>query len=1284
LNAAALTDEIEPDQTPLAASADEDAQAAADDATYTATLQQADDNNAATATTTTFGAALLRANVSSSAGYYERVETLDQLNALCADSSSQFAIVAVDGNVMVGSNTQTISSDTYYDSYSYAADAVLNSMQASMLPVRSSDGSIYFVLNDGSSYVSPTNRSKMHWQFTSYTYSQRANNYSYASDDFYRVKNKSTGGYLWLGNSYGYYSSYYSYYDYGTGIQLTRQSSEKTWRLHANASSYSYWLNSTYSSSTGFSLEQTEITESSFASSYVAASNHDFIILHYVSGVSAVDDEAQADAIESESVTDINSETKPQTVADTQTHSSAVSNTTNVTDDSALLGAQVTAVSDATSSNIENILQNATTQSDNDGRVVSDKSVVYQKDDYGAFDANSYSMGDYSVTLSALGQEWTTQEEGNTETPIDVVFVLDLSSSMYSGPSYEDPRWQDSVDAINAITVDIMNRNENNRVGLVVYSDNAKTVLELNHYDLSKSNNKILDYDKDELTWATYVYNDGETSKSTTTQVSNESLFAGMGYTIEKRAYYYGQASFKTAPNLTAQVYNKSTDKVEYVTVDNDGASLGNQNLGMFTTDGFNSDADGLWGRTFTQLGLQQTYKVFSNGASSRNIQVKTNDATGNVVTKTVTRQPVEILLSDGEPTLGTYDYMNPSSGPLYGIGYSSGVFGYGTVLSANYFKNMTSVAYDKKAAFYSFGLGLSEDSQTFGCAILDPSTERIDAYSDKSIYKEYLYYSNYPSYSTSYYNSTTEYYSYRDSYYLYLLLKSDYSGLKTQDTLFGSSPVSLLEGFGYTHAYLTSAKNPYSNYSYCDDSFFGEKTSTELLANLKSILDDIQYYNNYGFLLEEGTSLDMLDEIGSGMEVKGTPVLRYNGQNYASTKNARGSDSSGAYTQYWYEHTATLDTNTAKKEADQTRNLGLIVVKVYDAVYTDAGVLQTPQKVLLSVPEQLVPVVYPNLFKQFYFEELPVRLIFKVGLTQASRDSIANAQGDYEATFYTNTDKTSGGTNTYKAAATTVTFEPKVGSTDNTDNTYYKDLTSGSTYNFAAKTTAANASGTYAYSFAEIPTITQDSTGKDTSIKVTQYLGNIGKLSISKPDGLALVVSKEWSDANAASQSAVTVSVYGTGTRTSTYGGSVSGTWKVGDITLSAANNWKATFTAAKEQTSGSYTYNYTNFYVAENLSSASGFVPTYKQGSGDDIETLTQLEAPLELYGGGEVSGAVAVTGGKLTVVNAKAYTLPSSGGVGAGAPVAAGCALAALSLAALATLRRTRRTVTPIPPR
>jgi len=69
-------------------------------------------------------------------------------------------------------------------------------------------------------------------------------------------------------------------------------------------------------------------------------------------------------------------------------------------------------------------------QSSNDGRVMTDKSVVYRADDYDAYDTDSYEQGDFSVTLSALAQEWTIQDEVDDAIPVDMVFILDLSNSM--------------------------------------------------------------------------------------------------------------------------------------------------------------------------------------------------------------------------------------------------------------------------------------------------------------------------------------------------------------------------------------------------------------------------------------------------------------------------------------------------------------------------------------------------------------------------------------------------------------------------------------------------------------------------------------------------------------------------------------------------------------------------------------------------------------------------------------------------------------------------------------
>jgi hypothetical protein len=60
-------------------------------------------------------------------------------------------------------------------------------------------------------------------------------------------------------------------------------------------------------------------------------------------------------------------------------------------------------------------------QSENDGRLFADKSVVYGSDDYGAVNAEDCETGDFSVSLSALGQEQTAKSSILLEKNTDVV-----------------------------------------------------------------------------------------------------------------------------------------------------------------------------------------------------------------------------------------------------------------------------------------------------------------------------------------------------------------------------------------------------------------------------------------------------------------------------------------------------------------------------------------------------------------------------------------------------------------------------------------------------------------------------------------------------------------------------------------------------------------------------------------------------------------------------------------------------------------------------------------------
>jgi hypothetical protein len=250
------------------------------------------------------------------------------------------------------------------------------------------------------------------------------------------------------------------------------------------------------------------------------------------------------------------------------------------------------------------------------------------------------------------------------------------------------------------------------------------------------------------------------------------------------------------------------------------------------------------------------------------------------------------------------------------------------------------------------------------------------------------------------------------------------------------------------------------------------------------------------------------------------------------------------------------------------------------------------------------------------------------------------------------------------------------MGETDDLDCTYYKTIaTSSNQYKRVNK--SSNASNTYAYNFYEKATPTKDSsTGDITEIKVIQYWGNNGSVTISKPKGLALVLKKEWG-AGATQTDSVTVDIFAHGTRTNAADGTTeTGIWEIGRQTITAANNWTAFFSQEATKIDSTYTYQFDAFYAKEDQSGLTDILITYKTGKGSDLVEATAVE-DFDVGEGdttrSEFYGAVPVESGRLIVLNTPTYTLPSSGGVGAGVPVAVGCVLSLCSLAALALLRR-----------
>ncbi|MCF0121136.1 MAG: VWA domain-containing protein, partial [Oscillospiraceae bacterium] len=121
-----------------------------------------------------------------------------------------------------------------------------------------------------------------------------------------------------------------------------------------------------------------------------------------------------------------------------------------------------------------------------DGMVSTDKSVIYNDDDYSAI--KSYDFGEFGVTLSVIGQDYMLQERSHVNIPLDVMFVLDTSSSMVdNNASGSTKRQTAALQALNDAMALVLNDNSENRVGVALYSSNSAVLMPLGKYSLPDS-----------------------------------------------------------------------------------------------------------------------------------------------------------------------------------------------------------------------------------------------------------------------------------------------------------------------------------------------------------------------------------------------------------------------------------------------------------------------------------------------------------------------------------------------------------------------------------------------------------------------------------------------------------------------------------------------------------------------------------------------------------------------------------------------------------------------------
>lgn len=795
-----------------------------------------------------------------------------------------------------------------------------------------------------------------------------------------------------------------------------------------------------------------------------------------------------------------------------------------------------------------------------DGKVMSDKSVIYRKDDYGAF--STYPANTFGVTLSALGQEYPVNYNDVVETPLDVVFVLDVSGSMTTNTTRdgETTRMEALSEAFNDAATKILKDNEENRIGVALFSSGAWEMLPLGRYT-AKTTNGVMGI--------------------TTVQTIDKSYRTGAQFLV-------GGDGLK----------NEAGESYE-------GAGLKDEN---------NQDILQSIG-TYTQAGIQVGYNILEDNKNTT-FTTTINEGSEVQTEVTVIRQPVIILLSDGEPTHATNNYMDPLNGPHYGDGNGepspdpnanvSGAQGYYTVLSANYFKRMAGIHYGKSALFYTIGLGIKspdEDNNdvsyngtanqgtgdAYKRAVLDPTPENVK---------------NAVSTLT---NATPK----KVANDFISLMNSAYTGQAIQTRSRWPDPWT-----GVPHIYTPILRtNPYAtNYSYADDSYFG-KLSTEELTNIfETIINKSQSETPYGFVLYKNTHVEIEDTIGKGMEVKGNPVLRYNGVNYYIDESDENAVTvNGNVTTYTYKGKY-VDPYIDGREADLS-TITVTITKNSDGTQT----------VRMDVPDTVLPTYTPELIgEKFYYEALPVRLIYQVGLTGESEEAVLKlAETGGKLTFYTNAYQeisTSAGNRIVPEAMTHLL--------PSTMNPFY--IGDNASYEPHHDIKKSNPTGTAEFS---TDCDYDDPISDDGTYSVLHSLGNNGKLEFTaeKPD-LDIPVEKQWVNVNPDTQDPVTFTLY----KVTESGNSASATVE-STLELKAANNWTGTFQELVIPEN--------DWYYAIGETVPTGFVVTYngetltaRVGEGDTAEYVTMVKVVI-------TDGAAQ----KVTIKNAPTITLPETGGPG-----------------------------------
>lgn len=298
----------------------------------------------------------------------------------------------------------------------------------------------------------------------------------------------------------------------------------------------------------------------------------------------------------------------------------------------------------------------------NAGGVWTDKSVFTSADAFGGKVSMIDDTKNFLTALSAISAN--KEVVGYSTVPTDTVFVLDLSNSM----SEDDV--SDLVDATNAAITKLQQTNNNNRVGVVLYSG-----------------------------------------------------------TSASRTYENAVAALMPIDRYTTTAKDSDDNEI-FIEYESGEVALADNWRGDLQVSGTKSsivsESKDVGGATYIQAGLWEAYQLF-DAVPDSDIKIGDNNwQSGDY------RMPIVVLMSDGAPTLGT-SYFDDVENSTYGNAYQNAgkanagngndtniTAGQGFLvqLTASYIKNRIENKYQVKnengagrSLFYTLGFNISADN---------------------------------------------------------------------------------------------------------------------------------------------------------------------------------------------------------------------------------------------------------------------------------------------------------------------------------------------------------------------------------------------------------------------------------------------------------------------------------------------------------------------------------------------------------------------------------------------